>query len=139
MSSTIPANTATRQAPFEIAVLDDYQGVALELADWSVLGEGARVTAYRDHIDDEDQLVQRLLPCDIVCVMRERTPLSATILQRLPRLKLIASTGSRNRSIDAEAASRQGIEIVNTGYTSTPTIEFTWALILGVARHIASE
>jgi phosphoglycerate dehydrogenase-like enzyme len=139
MSSTTQANTATHQTPLEIAVLDDYQGVALELADWSVLGVGARVTAFRDHIDDEDQLVERLLPHDIVCVMRERTPLSAAILQRLPRLKLIASTGSRNRSIDAEAASRQGIEIVNTGYTSTPTIEFTWALILGIARNIASE
>jgi len=139
MSSTAQANTAARQAPYEVAVLDDYQGVALELADWSVLGDRARVMAFRDHIDDEDRLVERLLPYDIVCVMRERTPLSAGILQRLPRLKLIASTGTRNRSIDAEAAGRQGIEVVNTGYSSTPTIEFTWALILSVARHIASE
>jgi phosphoglycerate dehydrogenase-like enzyme len=139
MNSTIQGDGATHQTRFEIAVLDDYQGVALELADWSMLGRGATVTAFRDHIDDEDQLVMRLLPYDIVCVMRERTPLSAVILQRLPRLRLIVSTGPGNRSIDAEAASRQGIEVANTGYSSTPTIEFTWALILGIARHIASE
>ena len=124
---------------FEIAVLDDYQGVALDLADWSSLHERAKVTVFRDHIVDADQLVERLLPYDVVCVMRERTPLPGFVLERLPRLKLIASTGSRNRSIDAEAASRLGIEVAHSGYASTPTIEFTWALILGIARNIASE
>jgi phosphoglycerate dehydrogenase-like enzyme len=133
------SGTASRKHRFEIAVLDDYQGVALELADWSSLREHARVTVFRDHIADTDRLVERLLPYDVVCVMRERTPLPGDVLQRLPRLKLIASTGSRNISIDAEAAGRLGIDIVHTGYTSAPTIEFAWALILGIARNIASE
>ena len=123
----------------EVAVLDDYQGVALDLADWSSLNEHANVTVFRDHIADPEQLVERLLPYDIVCVMRERTPLPEHVLKRLPRLRLIASTGSRNRSIDEEAARRLGISVRHTGYESTPTIEFTWALILGIARNIAGE
>ena len=138
-SSEQTSATANGKQQFEVAVLDDYQGVALDLADWSSLHEGAKVTVFRDHIADADQLVERLLPYDVVCVMRERTPLPGVVLQRLPRLRLIASTGSRNRSIDAEAASRLGIAIAHSGYASTPTIEFTWALILGIARNIASE
>lgn len=130
---------ATPNQLFEIAVLDDYQGVALGLAEWSSLSDHANVTIFRDHIADPGQLVERLLPYDIVCVMRERTPLPEHVLKRLPRLRLIASTGSGNRSIDEEAARRLGISVRHTGYTSTPTIEFTWALILGIARNIVGE
>ena len=122
-----------------IAVLDDYQGVALKLADWSVLGDRASITVFDDHLADADAIVARLLPFDVVCVMRERTPLPRTIIERLPRLKLIASTGLRNASIDTAAAKERGIGVVHTGYTSSPTIELTWALILAGARHIASE
>jgi phosphoglycerate dehydrogenase-like enzyme len=71
--------------------------------------------------------------------MRERTPLPAAVLERLPRLKLIVSTGPRNRSIDMEAARRLGVAVANTGYSSAPTIEFTWALILASARHVVTE
>lgn len=123
----------------EIAVLDDYQGVALTLADWSVLDGRANVTVYRDHLSDADALVARLEPYTVVCVMRERTPLTRAILERLPRLRLIASTGAGNASIDKEAAAEHGITIVNTGYTSHGAIELTWALILAAVRHIPDE
>jgi phosphoglycerate dehydrogenase-like enzyme len=122
-----------------IAVLDDYQGVALQMADWSSLGERAEVTVFREPLSDPDRVVQTLAPFEVVCVMRERTPLPASVLERLPRLRLIVSTGPRNRSIDTEAARRLGVAVANTGYSSTPTIEFTWALILASARHIAIE
>ena len=128
-----------RRERLAIAVLDDYPGVALSFADWSVLDDLATVTVFRGHAADAEAVVERLLPFDIVCVMRERTPLTKTILERLPRLKLIASTGTGNASIDHAAAAERGVTIVNTGYTSTPTIEMTWALILASARHVTAE
>jgi phosphoglycerate dehydrogenase-like enzyme len=123
----------------KIAILDDYQGVALEMADWSPLDGRAEVVVYRDHLSDEDALVARLAPYDAICVMRERTPLTRTILERLPRLRLIASTGAGNASIDRAAAAECGIELRHTGYTSHGAIELTWALILAAVRHIPDE
>lgn len=123
----------------KIAVLDDYQNKALELADWTALSKKADITIFNDHIEDQDQVIKRLLPFDIVCVMRERTPMTAKIIEALPRLKLIVSTGSKNASIDIEAAAKKNITILHTGYTPVPAIEMTWALILGVARNVASE
>src|SRR5271170_7316016 len=124
---------------FRIAVLDDYQNVALSLANWSVLDGRAMVTVFNDHLADPEAVVERLRPFDIVCVMRERTPMTRTIIERLPRLRLIASTATRNASIDLEAAEERGVQVVHTGYTSAPTIELTWALILGSARNLVAE
>src|SRR5258706_12209055 len=124
---------------YKIGVLDDYQNAALESADWSVLRDRADITVFQDHLDDADAVVERLLPFDILCVMRERTPLARNVIERLPNLKLIASTGPGNASIDVAAASEHGIAVVHTGYRSDPTIEFTWALILASARHIVME
>jgi phosphoglycerate dehydrogenase-like enzyme len=122
-----------------IAILDDYQNAALQMADWSALAGRATITVFNDHLDDPDAMAARLEPFDVVCVMRERTPLTRGLLERLPRLKLIASTGFINSSIDLEAAHQRGIAVAHTGYESTPTIEMTWALILASARHIAAE
>lgn len=122
-----------------VAVLDDYQNVAMQSADWSALEGRAEVVVFHDHVSEHDALVQRLASFDAVCVMRERTPMTAALFADLPRLKLIASTGRVNASIDVDAAAKRGIEVVHTGYSSTPTIEFTWAAILGLARNIASE
>jgi len=122
-----------------VAILDDYQNAALDSADWSALHNLATITVFTDHLTHADDVVARLLPFDVVCVMRERTPLPRAILERLPRLKLIASTGSRNASIDAKAAEERGIAVTHTGYDSSPTIELTWALILASSRHIAAE
>jgi phosphoglycerate dehydrogenase-like enzyme len=123
----------------KIAILDDYQNVAAQCADWSKLKASGELTFFHDNISDVDALVARLALFDVVGVMRERTPLTAEVINRLPALKLIASTGPRNASIDVEAARARGIEIVNTGYNSYPTIELTWGLILAHARNIVTE
>jgi phosphoglycerate dehydrogenase-like enzyme len=130
---------SAKQIPIRIAVLDDYQNVALTLADWLVLGERATVTVFHDHLTDTDAIVARLQPFDVVCIMRERTPMTRAVIERLPRLRLIASTGARNAAIDLEAAAERGIEIAHTSYTPTPTIELTWALILASARNLIAE
>jgi len=124
---------------YKIAVLDDYQNVALESADWSVLRGRADITAFQDHLDDTDAVIERLLPFDIICVMRERTPLLRNVIERLPNLKFIASTGPVNASIDVVAAADRGIVVSHTGYRSDPTIDLTWALILASARNIVVE
>jgi phosphoglycerate dehydrogenase-like enzyme len=123
----------------KIAILDDYQNVALKLADWSDVAQRAEITVFNDHLADPSAVVERLLPFDIVCVMRERTPLPRDIIQHLPQLKLIASTGARNASIDEAAARERGITVTATRYWSTPTIELSWALILASMRHIVRE
>jgi phosphoglycerate dehydrogenase-like enzyme len=111
--------------PINVAVLDDYQGVAMNIVDWSKVSNRANIAVFND-----------LAPFDVVCMMRERTPMPRSLLNRLPKLKLIASTGPRNASIDLAAAAERGIAIAYTGYTSAPTIELTWALIPGNAPQI---
>jgi len=123
----------------KVAVLDDYQNVALLLADWSGVRRHAEITVFNDHVADPSAVVERLRPFDAVCVMRERTPLTREILQQLPNLKLIASTGPRNASIETQTAADLGIAVTATGYDSTPTIEFTWSLILASMRGIDRE
>jgi len=123
----------------KIAVLDDYQGVALKMADWSEVAARGQVDVFHDHLADAEAVAKRLYPFDIVCVMRERTPLDAALIERLPNLKLITSTGPRNASIDLKAAAARGIEVMHTGYFGSPTVELTWALILASARHIVAE
>jgi len=129
----------TNQKLFRIAVLDDYQNVALSMANWAVLDGQATVTVFNDHLPDTDAVVAGLRPFDVVCVMRERTPMTRAVISRLPKLRLIASTATRNASIDLEAAAERGIEVVHTSYSSNPTIELTWALILASARNLVAE
>jgi len=123
----------------KVAILDDYQNVALKLADWSAVRRRAEISVFNDHVADTAAVVERLSPFDVVCVMRERTSLTREILQQLPQLKLIASTGPRNASIDTQTANDLGIAVTATGYDSTPTIEFTWSLILASMRHLDRE
>ena len=130
---------SSQNKPVTVAVLDDYQGAALRLADWSVLDGRAAVTVFNDHLADTDAVVERLKGFDVLCVMRERTPLPRSTLERLPKLKLIVSTGARNAAIDVAAANERGVAVAFTGYTSAPTIEMTWALILAASRHIVAE
>ncbi|HYP32630.1 MAG TPA: D-2-hydroxyacid dehydrogenase family protein, partial [Burkholderiaceae bacterium] len=122
-----------------VAVLDDYQNAALRLADWSVLDGRAAITVFNDHLADPDAVVERLKDFDVLCVMRERTPLRRALLERLPKLKLIVSTGARNAAIDVAAAQERGVAVAFTGYDSAPTIEMTWALILAASRHLVAE
>ncbi|MFG2072277.1 D-2-hydroxyacid dehydrogenase family protein [Nonomuraea maritima] len=117
------------------AVLDDYQGVALGLADWSRV----RATSFREHFASRDDLVAAVRDCEIVVAMRERTPFPAEVFERLPNLRLLVTTGMSNASIDLEAARAHGVTVCGTGGGSASTVELTWALILGLARHLVSE
>jgi phosphoglycerate dehydrogenase-like enzyme len=122
-----------------IAVLDDYQRAAGRFADWGALPPGTDVTFFHDHLAGEDQVAERLREFDVVVAMRERTPFPAGLLRRLPRLRLLVTTGMRNASIDLEAAGRQGITVAGTEGLGTNTAELTWALILALARHVPEE
>jgi phosphoglycerate dehydrogenase-like enzyme len=97
------------------------------------------VFVFRDHLSDSDAVAARLAPFDVVCVMSERTPLTRAVIERLPRLRLIASTGAANASIDLAAARERGIAVAHTGYTSHGAIELTWALLLAAVRSIPAE
>ena len=122
-----------------IAVMDDYQGIALSMDGWEKLPSDSEIEAFRDHLSDEDALVQRLAPFDIIVAMRERTPFPRSLLSRLPNLKLLVTTGARNASIDVRAATDLGVTVCGTGGMPTPTAELTWGLIIGSLRHIAEE
>lgn len=126
-------------ARMQVAVLDDYQNVALQMADWTSVTERADLTVFTDHLSDPDELIERLAGFDVVMVMRERTPLPRSIIERLPRLKMIASTGPFNASIDMAAAQERGIVVGTTGGTVASTVELTWALILAAARNLVGE
>ena len=125
----------------KIAILDDYQGVARELGDFSGLeAAGAEVTVFREHLGHDDAAVAAALePFDAVVAMRERTPLRAERLALLPNLKLIVSTGRRNASIDLAAAAERGITVCHTGYLPSPAAELTWALIHAATRRLDAE
>ncbi|NIJ11657.1 phosphoglycerate dehydrogenase-like enzyme [Saccharomonospora amisosensis] len=121
----------------KIAILDDYQNVALSLADWNSLH--ADIEVFTRHIADRDELVRRLAGFDVVVAMRERTPFPDGVLAGLPDLRLLVTTGHRNASIDVAAATRRGIVVCGTGYLPHPTAELTWALILAALRHLPKE
>ena len=120
-------------------ILDDYQGAALELADWSRLSDRVTVDALGEHIADRDALVERIAGAEILVIMRERTPFTATLIERLPRLRLLVTSGMRNAAIDLPAAHARGIEVCGTESSPTPPAELTWALILALARHLPAE
>jgi phosphoglycerate dehydrogenase-like enzyme len=122
-----------------IAVLDDYQYVAATFADWSQLPEPVEVVEFSAHVPDEDRLVARLQPFDVVIAMRERTPFPRRVLERLPNLRLLVTTGMRNPAIDVAAARELGMIVCGTGAHPTGTVELTWALVLAVARHLPQE
>ncbi len=123
-----------------IAVLDDYQGVALQMADWSVFPSDCPVRVFRDHLSDREALVERLRAFAVVTCMRERTPFPRALLERLPSLRLLVTTGMRNAAIDLEAATGLGILVCGTaGGPDSPPAELTWGLILALVRHIPRE
>ena len=122
-----------------VAVLDDYQNVALTIADWSPLKGRAEVSVFHDHLSDEDRLIERLRDFDCILGMRERTAFPRSLIERLPKLKLLLTTGMNNRSYDMTAATERGIMICGTDGGSMPTAELAWGLILGLARKIPQE
>ena len=124
--------------PHRIAVLDDYLDVARDLAPWSSL-PGCDVTFFTEPIGDATRLVEVLAPFDIVCAMRERTPLPVAVLERLPNLRLLVTTGMQNAAIDVDAAARGGVVVCGTPSRASATVEMTWALILAAARHVPAH
>jgi phosphoglycerate dehydrogenase-like enzyme len=121
------------------AVLDDFQDAALDSADWSPVEDRVEVVSFREHIADEDELAARLADFDIVVTLRERVPFPGTLLDRLPRLRLLIASGMRNSVIDYAAAERCGVTVCGTASSSTPPVELTWALLLGLARNLVTE
>jgi phosphoglycerate dehydrogenase-like enzyme len=122
-----------------VALLDDYQGVALSMADWKSLPAGTEVAVFKDHLSDESDVAKRLADFDIVMALRERTPFSRSLLERLPKLKLLITAGMRNASIDMKAAAERGVLVCGTAGLPYPTAELAWGLILSLMRRIPAE
>jgi phosphoglycerate dehydrogenase-like enzyme len=124
--------------PFKLALLDDYQGIAATIVPWGDI-DGVEVTAFHDHLYDQDDVAARLQPFDGVMAMRERTAFPRSLLERLPNLKLLVTTGPFNAAVDMQACADNGIVVCGTGGTAAPTAELTWGLILALARQIPAE
>ena len=122
-----------------IAILDDYLGVALDLADWKQIKGEVEFKVFRKPFSDEQEAISDLQGFEVIIAMRERTGFPASLLKQLPQLKLLVTTGMRNLSIDMEAAARQGVVVCGTGMLGFPTAELTWSLILALARNLNLE
>jgi phosphoglycerate dehydrogenase-like enzyme len=122
-----------------VAILDDYQDVALRMADWKSLPQGTEVVAFRDHLHDVDAVAKRLADFGVVVTMRERTAFPRALLGRLPKLRLLVTTGMRNASIDVAAAIERGVTVCGTSGLPYPTAELTWGLVLDLFRRITVE
>ena len=122
-----------------VAVLDDYQDVAMTMADWGILHSDMDVHVFSDHLSGQEAVAGRLKDFEVVVAMRERTPFPRSLQERLPALKLLVTTGMRNASIDVEAATELGITVCGTRGLPYPTAELTWGLILALLRHIPQE
>ncbi len=122
-----------------VAILDDYQHVALQMTDWSVLPADVEVRVFSDHLTNQGALAERLKDFEVVMAMRERTPFPRSLLERLPTLRLLTTTGMRNAAIDLQAATDCGVVVCGTGGVLSPTAELTWGLILALLRHIPRE
>jgi phosphoglycerate dehydrogenase-like enzyme len=121
------------------AVLDDFQDVATTVADWAPVRDQVEVTAFPRHFDDEDALVAAISDFDIIVTLRERVTFPASLFARLPRLRLLIASGMRNSVIDYAAAAAHGVTVCGTESSSTPPVELTWALLLGLARNVVGE
>jgi phosphoglycerate dehydrogenase-like enzyme len=121
------------------AILDDYQNVALSVADWRPLESKVKVQVFNEHVADREALAKALAGFDVIVAMRERTPFDAWLFDRLPQLKLLVTTGMRNASIDLAAAAKRGVTVCGTSGSVGTTTELAWGLILALARRIPQE
>jgi phosphoglycerate dehydrogenase-like enzyme len=122
-----------------LAILDDYQGVALSRGPWDRLPKDIAIEVFHDTLTDPDALAARLAPFDAILMMRERTPFLRPLLERLPNLRLLITTAARNRSIDLAAARERGITVCGTPSFGHPTVDLTWGLILSLMRRIPEQ
>lgn len=123
----------------KLAILDDYQRVALDMADWSPLREAVEITVFERHLGNEEAVAEALGEFEVLCIMRERTPFPARLFERLPKLRLLVTTGRRNAAIDLEAATRRGITVCGTGSPGHAAGELAFTLILALARNLLAE
>src|SRR3954462_13806892 len=137
------AHQPTGGLVMRLSILDDYQGVALDMASWSAVRDrGIEIAVERFPFADEDDVVRSLVASEIVAAMRERTAFPKRIVDRLPKLKLLITTGMRNASFDMTALKGRGITVCGTGGPgggNEDTAELAWGLILGAARRIAED
>ena len=121
------------------AILDDYQSVAMKVADWSGIAKDVSFKVFTEGLGGRDQVIAALKDCAVVCLMRERTPFGADVINALPALKLIVTSGMRNAAIDVAAAAARGIPVCGTESLGSPTAELTIGLIIELARKIGIE
>jgi len=124
---------------YRCAILDDYQNVALSAADWSKVSGDLEIEVFNAHLGTADKVIAALQGFDIVCAMRERTGFPRGVIEKLPQLKLIITTGMRNASIDTEAAKARGVTVCGTGTFGNPTSGVAIGLILELTRRIGFE
>ncbi len=123
----------------KIAVLDDYQNVARDMADWSGLERDHEITFFHDIYEGLDGFAKRLEPFDILCIMRERSPIKRDLIERLPNARLFVTAGMRNAAIDLDACKQRGIPVLGTGGSAQSTPELAWGMMLSLARNIHIE
>jgi phosphoglycerate dehydrogenase-like enzyme len=123
----------------QIAVIDDWQDVARDVVDWSVLDSLGEVTFEHDYPTDNATLAKRLAKYQVICVMRERTRFDEDLLERLPNLKLLVTGGMRNAALDMQAAAKLGIKVCGTDSYKHAAPELTWALIMAATRNLVNE
>lgn len=123
----------------KVAILDDYQGVAEQLVDWSKFKDSCEIKVFNQPFENEDHAIENLKSFDALLIMRERTPMTKKLMDGCPNLKFIATSGMRNLGIDLEHAKSKGIIVSGSEGNKNPTAELTWALILGLARNIKQE
>ena len=123
----------------KIAVLDDYQNVARDMADWSSLEANHQITFFHDIYEGLDGFAKRLEPFDIVCIMRERSPFKGDLIARLSNLKLVVTAGMRNAALDLDFCTARGLPVVGTGGSAQATPELAWGMMLSMARNIHIE
>jgi phosphoglycerate dehydrogenase-like enzyme len=130
---------STEKLMTRVAILDDYPKLALRSADWSVLPNDVQLQVFHHHLGEEDAVAQALADCEVLVLMRERTPMPASLVERLPNLKLIVTTGMRNLSIDMAGARAHGVDVCGTAMLPYPAFEHAWGLILGLAKNLPAE
>jgi phosphoglycerate dehydrogenase-like enzyme len=123
----------------KLAIIDDYENAALANADWGRLTGKVHIEAFSDHLDNEDDVVERLCDFEIVFLMRERTPFGASLFARLPKLEHVITSGKRNASIDLDAAREHGVVVSGTPILPYPAAEHAWALLLALAKRIPQD
>ena len=123
----------------KVAILDDYQNVSQQFVDLKKLSGKYEFKIFSEPFEDEADTLEQLADFEALLIMRERTPMTKNIIDNLPKLKFIITSGLRNKSIDLEAAKKRNIIVCGTEINIHPTPELTWALILGLARNLKEE